>query len=392
MPRYIDTSDIVDGNDVFASPIANALETLDAKLAELFDKLIAIGNGAEDMDKIPKLNSMGIVDSSMLPLANGDWSTWQNNQRSFNLHFHFQGLYEGGGWAVSAVPDSMNVSVEKGVALVDGIEYMPSTDQEATVPASDPTDSRVDLVVLRRAQDNSVSPVVIAGTPGGAKATKQPRDVALYEVTVPANAANLNGATFFDVREWATGEEPVAVLPVGSVTPYAGSTAPSGWALCYGQAISRETYADLFEAIGTTYGSGDGSTTFNLPDLRGRTPAGLDNMGGSSANRVTDAKADTLGGAIGVETHTLTASEIPAHNHQQSLVAPSHYSSISAIVPIQSADVRSTILDLGTAVNIGREYSANKLNTQNNTGGGGAHNNVQPTFFLNYIIYHGVVS
>jgi hypothetical protein len=76
-------------------------------------------------------------------------------------------------------------------------------------------------------------------------------------------------------------------VPAGSVMPYAGSTAPSGWLLSYGQAISRSTYATLFAAIGTTYGVGDGATTFNVPDLRGRLVAGQDDMGGTSANRLT---------------------------------------------------------------------------------------------------------
>lgn len=66
-----------------------------------------------------------------------------------------------------------------------------------------------------------------------------------------------------------------AVNPVGMVAPYAGSTAPDYWLLCDGSAVSRTTYANLFAVIGSTFGAGDGSTTFNLPDLRGRTPIGV---------------------------------------------------------------------------------------------------------------------
>lgn len=73
----------------------------------------------------------------------------------------------------------------------------------------------------------------------------------------------------------------------GTVLPFAGSTAPDGWLLCYGQAVSRTTYAVLFAVIGTTYGIGDGSTTFNVPDLRGRVAAGKDDMGGSAAGVIT---------------------------------------------------------------------------------------------------------
>lgn len=87
-----------------------------------------------------------------------------------------------------------------------------------------------------------------------------------------------------------------------TVLPFAGSAAPAGWLLCYGQAISRTTYATLFLAIGTTFGVGDGSATFNLPDLRGRVASGADNMGGTAAGRMnvtlTGTKAATTSGVI----------------------------------------------------------------------------------------------
>lgn len=78
-------------------------------------------------------------------------------------------------------------------------------------------------------------------------------------------------------------------IPAGVIVSYGGAAAPTGWLLCYGQAISRSTYSDLFTAIGTTFGAGNGSTTFNVPDLRGRFGLGKDDMGGSAANRVAGA-------------------------------------------------------------------------------------------------------
>ena len=78
----------------------------------------------------------------------------------------------------------------------------------------------------------------------------------------------------------------VPVMPVGCVIPFAGAAAPTGWLLCQGQAISRTTYAQLFSVIGTTYGSGDGKTTFNLPDMRGRVAVGSDaNLGQAEGDR-----------------------------------------------------------------------------------------------------------
>jgi microcystin-dependent protein len=85
---------------------------------------------------------------------------------------------------------------------------------------------------------------------------------------------------------------------------WAAASAPTGWLLCDGSAVSRTTYAGLFAILSTTYGVGDGSTTFNLPDLRGRFPVGK-NAGTFSA----------LGGTGGEETHTLTVPEMPAHTH-----------------------------------------------------------------------------
>ena len=88
-------------------------------------------------------------------------------------------------------------------------------------------------------------------------------------------------------------------LPSGIINPFAGITAPDGWLLCYGQAISRTVYSDLFIALSTTYGAGDGSTTFALPDLRGRAIAGMDNMGGTAINRITNAISGITGTTLG---------------------------------------------------------------------------------------------
>lgn len=86
------------------------------------------------------------------------------------------------------------------------------------------------------------------------------------------------------------------IVPSGIVKLFAGNTAPDGWLFCKGQAISRTTYADLFEAIGIAYGSGDGSTTFNVPNLSGKMPVG-----------VSDSDTDfDLGDTGGAKTKALT--------------------------------------------------------------------------------------
>lgn len=94
-------------------------------------------------------------------------------------------------------------------------------------------------------------------------------------------------------------------IPVGGLLPYVGASAPnSSFALPFGQAISRTTYATLFALVGTTFGGGDGSTTFNLPDLRGRAVFGLDNMGGVAASRITVAGGNFNGTTLGARKIT----------------------------------------------------------------------------------------
>jgi microcystin-dependent protein len=180
------------------------------------------------------------------------------------------------------------------------------------------------------------------------------------------------------------------LTPTGSLVPYAGTSAPTGWLFCYGQAVSRTTYVDLFTALGTTYGSGDGSTTFNLPDLRGRVIAGKDDMGGTSANRLTDQSGglngDTLGDSGGSETHTLTTAQMPSHTHTVNSVTvygastTSSGSSYSGLLYTNNPDTIPTrTATTGDGVN---SHTASLANT----GSGAAHNNVQPTLILNYII------
>ena len=199
---------------------------------------------------------------------------------------------------------------------------------------------------------------------------------------------------------WVTEAGGVPALPSGMLSPFAGSTAPIGWLLSDGSAVSRSAFPALFSAIGTTYGTGDGSTTFNLPDLRGRVAAGRD---------VSQTEFDTLGETGGAKSVILSASEMN-HRHDFSIalldnnyaaVGPNaamgstgagqagayRYSNSTFTGATASTTFSTTVLTSGTTgtVSATRMISYGDTNTPTLVSPT-AHNNLQPYIALNYII------
>ena len=180
-------------------------------------------------------------------------------------------------------------------------------------------------------------------------------------------------------------------LPAGIIIGYGGAAAPSQWLLCDGTAVSRSTYSALFAAIGVSYGVGNGSSTFNLPDYRGRVMVGLSS---------TDADFDTLGEKYGSKTHTLTSAQMPVHTHIQN----AHTHTQNAHNHSTSYQTDGENSPLGGNYNIVTDYrdptgAGNKITignttptnqnttpTNQNAGSGSAHNNVQPGQVSNFII------
>jgi microcystin-dependent protein len=138
---------------------------------------------------------------------------------------------------------------------------------------------------------------------------------------------------------------------------FAGTNAPSGYLLCQGQAVSRTTYAALFAVVSTTYGVGNGTSTFNVPNLQGRIPVGLDSA---------QAEFNVMGEVGGAKTHTLTTEQIPSHTHTESYHNPTYYGC--------KGDGNGWLT------------RGNSSQDTGSTGGGASHNNLQPYIVLNYII------
>jgi microcystin-dependent protein len=148
------------------------------------------------------------------------------------------------------------------------------------------------------------------------------------------------------------------LLPVGTIKAWPVATIPALYVECNGQAISRSTYSVLFGVIGTTYGAGDGSTTFNVPNMSGKIGVGY---------KGSDSNFQTLGQSGGEETHTLVISELPTHTHPM---------------------VTGTSSTGGNHTVSCNTYSKTAISSC--AGSDGAHNNLQPYIVMKFVICAGV--
>jgi microcystin-dependent protein len=156
--------------------------------------------------------------------------------------------------------------------------------------------------------------------------------------------------------------------PIGAVMEWFSDTAPDNWLLLNGQAVSRTDYNELFALYGTTFGSGDGSTTFNLPDMRKRVPVGKDS---------SDSDFNTLGKTGGEKTHTLTVDEMPSHSHQFRAVRD------AINTDSQGTDGNAKSIN-GQGNNTG--FTPYGVDSIQDAGGDQPHNNLQPYIVTNFIV------
>jgi microcystin-dependent protein len=198
------------------------------------------------------------------------------------------------------------------------------------------------------------------------------------------------------------------MVPLGAMLPFTGGSAPnSNFVLPAGQAISRTTYATYFAMVNTTYGVGDGSTTFNVPDMRGRVPAGFDSINGSAANRLTtDANGfgtpGNLGSVGGAEKVTLVVAHLPAHDHggatgNDSADHTHTGGDLFDAATANSTSVRNDLANVSVVASSGffinNSGAGNTGGVNNNhthpissQGSSIGHANVQPTICVNYIL------
>lgn len=151
-----------------------------------------------------------------------------------------------------------------------------------------------------------------------------------------------------------------SVIPPGIIKGFGGPVVPTGWLTCDGAAVSRASFSGLFAAIGTTWGVGDGTTTFNLPDLRGRVPIG--------AGVGTGLSSRTLAALLGEETHALTVAETPAHTHTP----------LAGGAFVTNPGFGGFGLIAGAVIN--------PTDTLSFSGGNAAHNNMPPSAVIQWVI------
>ena len=183
------------------------------------------------------------------------------------------------------------------------------------------------------------------------------------------------------------------VVPIGGTIEWNGETEPEGWLFEDGREVSRTTYPALFATIGTKFGAGNGSTTFNIPDSCGRVTAGLNRGKARLTAKTGGVDGDVLGAVGGTEQHTLIVEQVPKHKHDGKAIKNGKHVHPFTVRGQQYSDQGGSRPTLGGA-NLSLQWTSNTdeagehdhLLELETSGGDKPHNNVQPTIIKNKII------
>lgn len=300
------------------------------------------------------------------------------------------------GMAPSAVNDSARAMMARlkewgddmsGVLATAGTStaYTVTTNQGLTTTPSDGV-----VVCITPGTTNGVG-VTLAADGGTAFAIQSPAGTGIGAGTLVASSPY---CLMFKTNAWLLRQffgNPFNV-PLGAVLDYTGDTAPnSNFVIADGSCISRTTYSAYFALVSTRFSVCDGTTTFGIPDLRGRVAAGQDNMGVlGAASRMTNTSVgcgavfQSVGAVCGSQSHTLTTTEMPTHSH--GVTDPGHIHAMLFNTNGFTLVGPGAVTTLGSGPGSGNSNSATTGISINNAGSGGAHAIVQPSFALVKIV------
>lgn len=300
-------------------------------------KLIFTDENADIESPLQTIDDIDVGGGTELVDAAGNYLLSFNSELNSVNNVEISNAAAGQSPAIYVVGSDTNPNLELGAKGTGSIKLTSDIDVNGKLIETSETNGNIALVPNGTGHIGLTGPVTVSSTLAVSG-----------NVTIPVTTGSFN------------------LIPSGVIVPWAGPTAnnalmtAAGWLECNGQVISRTTYAGLFAALGTTYGAGDGSTTFALPNTERRVIIG---EGGTAIS----GPANTVGAtnALSTETHTLSTAEMPAHNHTYSAptFASQYFSgSVSASNTFQAGVPTSS------------------------TGGNGAHNNMQPSIVMTYFI------
>lgn len=254
-----------------------------------------------------------------------------------------------------------------------------------TIPSAG--QNRVDRVVVDASTGvaSRVEGTAVTGSPTATAPAIPAGKIPICQVTITSADTVITNSMITDERPLVQAQKGI---PAGAIIEYAGNGSgspdapPSGYLFCNGANVSRTTYAELFSAIGTTWGAGDGSTTFTLPDSRRRVAVG-------AGGEATATLGNSVGSTGGAETVTLTSTEMPPHTHTTDSQGshthtPSGGGSFITNASNSGPGFQAASNPNGTSASTSSNGA--HTHTAQSTGSGGAHNNIQPSYVVQKII------